>query len=514
MNKKILFSLGVFVSACTSLLGFNGFYVGGHLGGELLDGRQPGMGFGSLTTAAQNIYTSNHNTDYFDERLTADLCAGLGWRYRCIYAGFEIFGKYARHHVDEVYQSNHIFPAEPASEGIFGHNNAVLGSWQYGIDFRPGILLTPQTLFYGRIGVTSTKIKFNTHITNELVESATTFDVSSSDSQHKHGHYLRCGLGMEQFLTPHLAVRWDYIFTNYRSLSAQSSNSGTSAGNTLDVRSTDQLHLKTHALTLGLGYYFCPYPEYCEQKYNCLIGPNFCGWYVGAGVGGGFENSAHNIDFTTVVSGGGAETAEHPHIAKRWINEKAIRSMIFGGYSLQFNLPWTALFAGAELFAQYAPYTNSGSGRALFSDGFNQAAFSIATQLTSELTIEPWQYGVQFRPGILLSPSTLLYGTVGTSVAKINAKHKATVTSPTTGATLDLSLSEKKRRAVLRLGGGLEYVLYGHWHLRGDYIYTNYRSLNLSGSFSQTTTRVISVMGSSQIHLKDHAVTLNLVRYF
>lgn len=500
------------------LVAFEGLYVGGAVGGALLDGRQPGVGTGVVTTTSPNIYTSEHNTHYFDEKFLGELYAGIGYRRRTLYLGLEAFGKYSKHHVSHDLKNDNIFPIEAASEGIFHHNSVTLGPWHYGADFRPGILLTPQTMLYGRIGVVGTRFSFNTRIKNSLVIPGNSFEIPVSESAHKHGHFLRVGLGMEQFLGTHLAFRWDYVFTNYRSLATEGSNRGTLGPSTLTVRDSNQHHLKTHELKLALSYYFSAYPEYYFQKYRCLQRPNFCGTYLGVGLGGGFENSGHKVDVVNISPGPeSVEIGIHPYVFNKQLNEKAIRTVMYGGYNLQFDFPMLSLVTGIELFAQYFPYVNKSTDRKLFINGFNAPLFSANTTLKSNLKVQPWQYGVQLRPGILLTPSTLLFGTVGVSVAKLDSRYDALYQNPPAGVSLNLPLSHHATRAVLRLGGGLEYVLYKNWHLRGDYVYTNYRSVDLKGSKSfnfGSPLGTISIISDSTVHIKDHAVTVGIARYF
>lgn len=178
-----------------------------------------------------------------------------------------------------------------------------------------------------------------------------------------------------------------------------------------------------------------------------------------------------------------------------------------------FNLK---LFTGLELFAQHSPYVGKLTNRKLFQSGFNPTLFSANTTVMSATKIRPWQYGAQIRPGILLSPSTLLFGTIGASVAKLSCHYDATFSNSVTGDSLNLDLDSRKTRCVLRAGGGLEYVLRFKWHIRADYIYTNYRAIPLNGSRSFNFGPPIgtaSIVSDSKIHFKDHAITIGLNRY-
>lgn len=527
MKILLLMSASLFVTG--ALIGsnccFDCFYFGGAIGGTLLDGRQSGEATGVLTEPdltrggadASNIYTSDPNSDYFAQDWSGALFAGFGYHYCIFYAGVEVFGQYSRLHSSFNLQNNNEFPAEAGSEGISVNNHVRIGPWQYGIDLRPGILLTPTTLLYGRVGVTGTTLKSHTDIENSFVLAGVGSPVSISNSTHKHGHYLRLGLGIEKLICSHFGLRLEYIFTDYRSLFLEGSNSGPSADATLDVSASHKVHLRTSELRLALAYYFS---SCCPQ--DCCFEPNFCGWYLGAGLGGGFNNDCLRIQTLNIAPGPeSAEEGIHSHNFSTNLNEKSIRAMFWGGYGLQFNCPRAPLFMGLELFGQYSPHHTKLTNTQLFSDGFSPPTFFTAdTTARVRTKIQPWQYGIQARPGILLTPSTLLFGTVGMSIAKLEVRYDAQFDNPTAGITFPLSLHTHHTRPVLRVGGGVEYGLnWCDWHLRADYIYTDYRSLRIKGSTSfvpASTTPVfgtLSLSTNSRIHLQDHAITIGLTKY-
>jgi opacity protein-like surface antigen len=79
-----------------------------------------------------------------------------------------------------------------------------VGPWYYGIDARPGILLSPSTLLYGRIGVCGTSLKLNTDASNEFTAVGTFEQTSFSGSKRRNGAFLRLGGGIEHHLTSNL----------------------------------------------------------------------------------------------------------------------------------------------------------------------------------------------------------------------------------------------------------------------------------------------------------------------
>lgn len=74
-----------------------------------------------------------------------------------------------------------------------------------GISLLPGYQFTPNTLFYGRLGLTNSEFKVNTS------------DISLANfSKRRNG--FRYGLGIQQSITQRLAVRMDYSRINYKSI--------------------------------------------------------------------------------------------------------------------------------------------------------------------------------------------------------------------------------------------------------------------------------------------------------
>jgi|GEM_PF-1624800 len=499
-----------------SSCGFDSLYVGGSIGGNLLQGRQTGISTGSLTTGGtSNLFIFEPNTDYFKEVFTGEVFAGFGHQFGCLYTGLEVFGQYSRLHASHARESIHAFPLEDAFEGSTVNNRVAIGPWHYGIDLRPGFLLTPTTLLYGRVGVTGTQLKFRTNASTVFSigdESPTT---AFEDTSKKHRHYLRYGLGIDKMINPNLALRFEYVFTNYRSLNVGGSSSGPAFGSVIGIAESSKVKLKTHELQLGLSYYFsnCCLPQPWKR---CS---NYCGWYLGAGIAGGFENDRYSVNALNISPGpDSAEEGVHPHNFIMNKNKTAVGGALWAGYGLQFNALSLPLFAGLEVFGQYLPYLNRSRQEVLFIDGFNAALFTANTTLTSKTEINPWQYGIQVRPGILLSPSTLLFGTVGVSAAKLLSQHHLQFDNPAAGVSFDLDTKKQHTRPVLRIGGGLEYDLcFSGWHLRADYHYTNYRTFSLSGSRSISTGTplgTISLANNSSIHMKDHVVLIGINKYF
>ena len=274
----------------------------------------------------------------------------------------------------------------------------------------------------------------------------------------------------------------------------------------LSISDEKNIHLRTHALTLGLSYYFTN----CAQNICDACCCDFCGPYLGAGLGAGILDGKHHLDIVTVSPNTADIAAIHENKHTEHLTDGSFRGIFFLGYGLQ----WRALFAGIEIFGQYSPFSKHKNDTQIFDDSFNPVLFSLSNTVSTKLKINPWQYGIAIRPGVLLSPETLLYVTVGTSVARLRAHSDVNYNNPAAGIVLDFPLSAHSTRAVLRLGGGIEYILCGDWHLRADYTHTDYRSLRLRGSqATPSSIGTISLTSESYIHPTDHSITLSISKY-
>lgn len=149
------------------------------------------------------------------------------------------------------------------------------------MDLRPGILLSPDTLLYGRVGaafntlkITSDSINMGSYVFpvffNRSLQLNTASALVASDSKDVTG--LRLGAGLEQYLGYNIAIEADYIYTNYGDINVNSI--GNSIGGEIILGEGDDLiphtipggfvnHTKvdvtSNAALVGLTYYFGPH---------------------------------------------------------------------------------------------------------------------------------------------------------------------------------------------------------------------------------------------------------------
>jgi opacity protein-like surface antigen len=148
-----------------------------------------------------------------------------------------------------------VFPGNIVATSI-AQANVKLNPVEFGVDLRPGWLVSPDTLLYGRVGVAINRVRLQSASLGVLsipgypIIAGTLLAPSSS----KNIAGLRLGMGVEKHISPHLSLRADYIFTYYGKIHADQSFSIPSLP--LAFTNNADVKLMNHSVMLGLSYYF------------------------------------------------------------------------------------------------------------------------------------------------------------------------------------------------------------------------------------------------------------------
>lgn len=508
--KKFILLLSIALLSNSSLLALNGLYVGGVIGESIILSDQSGHSVGTLGGVTLfNSYPLDLRTDLFSEHFSGMFYAGIGRCWKIFYGSFEVYGQYSHDTLHASRSNSILIVSDGTSESIFDTTRVNVGPWQYGIDARPGLLFG-KTLLYARVGVAFSRLELETESRNSA-GIPELFNFPFNDSKNKHSQFLRVGGGIERHFTPRLTLRADYIYTDYRKLSLSGSNNG---GESTLFTFTDskEVKLRNHRFMVGLSYYLC-----CDPCNVCPIEccePRFCGLYLGAGVGGAITEGRHSLDDSVISPGEGAAfVALHPNRVNNHLARGNVLGTVYLGYGLKFGWDCLQLFTGLEGFGQYFAYSRERTETRQFNNAFVPALFTSSTRTKIKTKIDPWQFGIDLRFGPFLSPCTLVYGTVGTAVATLRASTETAFSN--SAVALNSNLSERKTRAVLRVGGGIEHAFCSCWHIRADYRYTDYRTLNFEGfqSASAGVTGLVSSRVNTKVHPIEHGVVVSLNRY-
>lgn len=506
--------LALFILCWAPLAAFEGFYVGGSMGGHLTEGAQAGSAHGTYDFGGSSVgvYPADLQQGLFDHGIAGILYAGYGACFDCFYMGAEGFLQFGDATLQNT-QRNSDFAGLDTIHDLSASVKGKTTCCQGGVDFLPGIVIDPVTLIYGRVGVSVARTSLKIDSVHSGVESGLTpnnWNQSLKLSKGRTRAAFRAGAGLEQRLTPRISLRADYIYTDYGKLSLRGSLAGVTSGGTaapVTVSNFDKLHIYDHAVLLGLNYRFSCMEPFCWDP--CCAEDAYCGIYFGGAIGGGdLETTQHGG--VVGQDPGFSNFYQSSNVLSQLYNNQ-FQGMLFLGY----GQPCGRLYLGGEIFAQAATHTvMDAQGRALYED----AAFNIRyeTSYDTSARSSTWQYGFDFRPGALLTPFTLLYGRVGVSAAEIKADSHALLSGISYAPHLSFSLpddvSAKQWKAAFRLGLGIEHLLTSKLYLRADYIFTNYGFI----SFDSTATGVdsngnaISLSNTLTSHLRNNAIVLGL----
>lgn len=298
---------------------------------------------------------------------------------------------------------------------------------------------------------------------------------------------------------------------------------------------------------------------------------SFNGFYVGAAGGGSFARGTQDSEGSTtkdlsIASLDGSTVL--PLASTRGsldfdadVTKNSGIGELFAGYGRSWNM----FYLSGEVFVSGSNYQMDNS----IDTSFNQSIFlgllsnKNSGEFDTSARMSSFQYGVTFRPGILLTPNSLLFFRIGTTIAKekysVNSSQNSIFAInpsgldqaigggpmgdvPTTGdsgglisgdqsaaagSTLaivnNVDVSKNRTRASLQLGAGLEQYFATNWSVRMDYVYTYYGKVNVSGANAATQTLPVfgllavareSIAEESSVKLSDNAVTLGIVYHF
>jgi hypothetical protein len=153
--KRILFAIAII---CSPLAAFDGFYVGGGIGGHLAEGVQNGATLGTQAVGdAVSSYSVDLHQNSFDHGVAGILYAGYGFSWHSFHLAAEGFVQFGSAHLktsrNDISESDNV----PELFAVPTDVDAHIRCCQYGIDFLPGWSPNAMTLFYGRIGVSAAR---------------------------------------------------------------------------------------------------------------------------------------------------------------------------------------------------------------------------------------------------------------------------------------------------------------------------------------------------------------------
>lgn len=262
----------------------------------------------------------------------------------------------------------------------------------------------------------------------------------------------------------------------------------------------------------------------------------FNGFYIGGGAGGAFLTAQENVssqiivDFPSDTAGNRIRTTVPTNLEASLRDNSAIGAL-YAGYGLDIHY----LYLGAEAFANFASYKLHNSGR--FSTeqmlAINIQAYSVANNWQVNTKLSQSQYGLDFRPGVLIKPEMMLFGRVGfarvgiTATSNLAGNVDYIASRSESNNLIALTSSNSINKTALRLGGGFEYHFSPKYSVRMDYIHVEYGKISTIGVIDRGITSSTGLLGyrlnngtllvtntSAIQSISSNAVTVGLSYYF
>jgi opacity protein-like surface antigen len=263
--------LGFAVPLSAGAQSFHGLYAGGELGGTMASVNQTLLNNVNLDVVPGGTFQSSSPFRLDDSMVrnaaAGALVAGYGQSFEKFYLGGELSlssGYYKMTNSSNTGLSRLI--------GTFGNvtiasaesmdTQVNLSPVQFGVMLRPGILLSPTSLLYGRIGTSFATVHYYTHLVAikkiDQNPPVLNFPVTMQSRQDAHRAALQLGLGLEQAVNDRLTVRLDYLFSSYGRINQTTAQSSTIDPIVLNATGSQSARIYTQSMMLGLMYYFNP----------------------------------------------------------------------------------------------------------------------------------------------------------------------------------------------------------------------------------------------------------------
>jgi outer membrane immunogenic protein len=307
----------------------------------------------------------------------------------------------------------------------------------YSLRARVGYLLAPETLLYGTAGGAWS------HFTYSL--NYPTGGYSESDTQWLGG--VQVGAGVETIFARGWSARLEYLQTFYNAGTFNPALLAALVG-PIEVRPT------TGVGRVAVIYRFGP--DKAAPWTSPPARPSWNGPYVGGALGAGVADA--KVDFPQL-----------PGTSIGGVGIAGAFPTLMVGYNWRAAARWVV---GAE--GEAAP-------------GISTADFQV-----------DWTEAVRGRVGYLLTPATLLYGSVGWLTTGIS-------TSSLVGNAVTVP---SQRVDALEVGGGVETAFTEHWAARFDYQYA------VPGALDAVAVNINTFSGPVVVHAQMHYARLGVVYMF
>lgn len=493
---------------------FDGYYGSVALGVNSLGfDPQHSSSFTSGTFTANSIV----NEKALELSPYGELSLGRGWTFSNVfYFGIEGFADLSYHKIkNSLNMINHF-----GTSGVQDRKSTIieLNAFSAGVAFQPGVMLAPQTLFYGTVGweAAREKLESTQYVRVTTASEGTQF---ADDSHFLNG--LRLGVGFFQFIDPSMTLGIRYLYTHFGGDDSSNPPTALSTGANLTgpfSYTVETPKRNTQTISASLSYYWDQCYDLNEVTWTGYR--HLYGFYVTSQLGAlNRQLSPTDIDMSTTYFDR-ASVVNHPELTSTVSN---------GPDNIMVNLG-----VGISKFFAYSIYTAIEGSIDWSKYNFDNyishdvrpvvtlAAGQPADTLAQEVKIDLWNFqpNLDLKLGALFNKHLLGYIRAGLSFNKMELTLNDQLAYIGRGGSnqfFSIETTEQNGvRAHGRLGLGAEYQFSTCNAFSINYIYTYYgrlRGVNMIDS-TDGAGRPIVLLDDLEVKLKNNALTIGLTHYF
>lgn len=225
--------------------------------------------------------------------------------------------------------------------------------------------------------------------------------------------------------------------------------------------------------SLTILLFLLPLSVFSKRLHTASLPVFSSGWYAGVSAGGMISQYKINTTSSTQYPSSAffSQSQSNPNLFG-----STPQGSIFLGYLYALNTKFVSLYIGPEIYGSIsnpAFSTNQSAEATLPTESFN-------TQINGNSNAE--EGDIDLRIGKAVTAGSLLFGRIGAAFNTITINASSTIARPALPLTSTVNNNYSKFITGLRLGGGVEQTISQKYHIRVDYIFTYYPSMNSSAT--------------------------------
>lgn len=267
--KKLLLLSFIALFATSSAFASKIYYYGGLSTGAAYSQADISRHLHVDVNAGSQLVPSSDFTPSGDIKRTSGLGGvqlGMGMSFDWLYLGIEALGQFSNGSFDSFDQEYSFVSEDPQNVPSSFNNNQThlrMRDFEPALDFKPGIFINKNSLFYARVGMAFNELKITdkaqyslAHNPNFPVPAVGSTDATKSENVIG----LRLGAGLEHHLFDAFTVFMDYTYTQYGDIQVSDSAHLSTERGPFDLIFDTRANAKAtdvnkQTLTIGFNYY-------------------------------------------------------------------------------------------------------------------------------------------------------------------------------------------------------------------------------------------------------------------